>query len=154
MLAPISAQNRMPRDSAGSFAPAVAQMWAATRGRLGNVNREVCQVEALLASVTVVSLNGKSTSTTVNVRKCSNSHIFWISRNKLSQGIKLLPADWYSVVNSQSWNKPKFKDGPGAILISAFYQIFEVHITFSSHSDICEEPVYCGYMCKADSQQI
>lgn len=41
----------------------------------------------------------------MNVRKCSNSHLFWTSRSKLSWGIKLLPAYWYSIVNSQSWNK-------------------------------------------------
>lgn len=106
-LAPISAQNRMPRDSSGSFASAVAQMWTATRAWHGNDNREVWKVGALLASITVVSLKSKSRSTEVNVRKCSNSHLFWTLRNKLSQGIKLLPPDWYSTVNSQSWKKPQ-----------------------------------------------
>lgn len=108
MLAPISAQNRMPRDSVASFASAVAQMWTTTGAQHGNANRERCKVGAELASITVVSLNSKSRSTKVNV-KCSNSHLFWTSRNKLSQGIKLLPADWYSIVNSQSWNKPQIQ---------------------------------------------
>lgn len=108
MLAPISAQNRMPRDSVASFASAVAQMWTATGAQHGNANREGCKVGAELASITVVSLNSKSRSTKVNV-KCSNSHLFWTSRNKSSQGIKLLPADWYSIVNSQSWNKPQIQ---------------------------------------------
>lgn len=56
MLAPISAQNRMPRDSVASFASAVAQMWTTTGAQHGNANREGCKVGAELASITVVSL--------------------------------------------------------------------------------------------------
>lgn len=43
----------------------------------------------------------------MNVRKRSNSHLLWTSRNKLPRGIKLLPADWYCIVSSQPWNKPQ-----------------------------------------------